>query len=243
MTDLWGDEFEVLFDLGGDSNSTVASLHRMTKIAAAAMSSSTRAGVGCAASLLRGKQPQLATASNKVADRCAQLETRSGAGPITEAVQGGTPIILSDAATDVRWPVYRELLKAEGCHGVYSIPIKLDGGALCVLTFFATQRYFFSPQTIRRATQITDIASRSLKLAFRVQAAVSRAENLHAALESRTSISIACGIIMGQNRCSYTDAFAMLAKASSHRNVKVRQVAEDILEALPGGIPAAHFGN
>ncbi|NUP60505.1 MAG: ANTAR domain-containing protein, partial [Pseudarthrobacter sp.] len=47
--------------------------------------------------------------------------------------------------------------------------------------------------------------------------------------------------IMAQNRCSYQEAFAILAKASSHRNVKVRQVAEDILAGLPEGVPNPHF--
>ena len=38
------------------------------------------------------------------------------------------------------------------------------------------------------------------------------------------------------------EAFAILAKASSHRNIKVRRVAEDILDKLPEGPPRAHFG-
>ncbi|WP_307431739.1 ANTAR domain-containing protein [Pseudarthrobacter defluvii] len=47
---------------------------------------------------------------------------------------------------------------------------------------------------------------------------------------------------MAQNRCSYQEAFSILAKASSHRNIKVRKVAEDILERLPEGAPHSHFG-
>jgi ANTAR domain/GAF domain len=242
MTDLWGDEFEVLFDLGGDSNSNLAALHRMTKIAAAAMSSSTRAGVSCAAYLLQGNSSPQIAANNKFAERCAGLESRSGTGPITEAIQGQIPIILSDASTDVRWPAYRHLLESEGCHGVYSIPLQLDAGARCVLTFYANQRYFFSPRAMGQAAEIAEVASRSLRLAFRVHAALSTAKNLQAALESRTAISIACGVIMGQNRCSYEEAFAILTKASSHRNIKVRRVAEDLLGALPGGAPIPHFG-
>ena len=46
---------------------------------------------------------------------------------------------------------------------------------------------------------------------------------------------------MAQNRCSYQEAFSILAKASSHRNIKVRRVAEDLLNALPEGSPRAHF--
>ncbi len=51
---------------------------------------------------------------------------------------------------------------------------------------------------------------------------------------SRTAINLACGIIMGQNRCSQTEAMAILVKVSSHRNQKLREVAEEIVKQLSG---------
>ncbi|BAS06946.1 hypothetical protein AHiyo4_03680 [Arthrobacter sp. Hiyo4] len=74
-----------------------------------------------------------------------------------------------------------------------------------------------------------------------MESASTRASDLQSALESRTSIDIACGVIMAQNRCSYNDAIAIIAKASSHRNIKLRKVAECILANLPGGAPDTHF--
>ena len=74
-----------------------------------------------------------------------------------------------------------------------------------------------------------------------LQSTSTRASDLQSALESRTSIDIACGVIMAQNRCSYDEAIAIIAKASSHRNLKLRKVAEGILEKLPGGAPRTHF--
>jgi AmiR/NasT family two-component response regulator len=67
------------------------------------------------------------------------------------------------------------------------------------------------------------------------------ASDLRSALESRTSIDIACGVIMAENGCSYRDAIAIISKASSHRNMKLRKVAEAILDKLPGGAPRTHF--
>jgi AmiR/NasT family two-component response regulator len=45
---------------------------------------------------------------------------------------------------------------------------------------------------------------------------------------------------MAQNRCSYDEAFAILAKASSYRNMKLRCIAASILESF-GGAPETHF--
>jgi AmiR/NasT family two-component response regulator len=55
---------------------------------------------------------------------------------------------------------------------------------------------------------------------------------LKAALESRTTIDLAIGIIMGQNRCSQEAAFKILKNASSTRNAKLRDVAATIVAAV-----------
>jgi AmiR/NasT family two-component response regulator len=60
-------------------------------------------------------------------------------------------------------------------------------------------------------------------------------------MESRTSIDLACGVIMGQNRCSQAEAMAILTKVSSNRNQKLRVVAEDLLATLAGGEVRTHF--
>ncbi len=51
-------------------------------------------------------------------------------------------------------------------------------------------------------------------------------------MESRTAIDIAIGVVMGQNRCSQEEAFAILRKASSHRNVKLRVLAEELVASV-----------
>ena len=79
-------------------------------------------------------------------------------------------------------------------------------------------------------------------MAINLHSARSLATDLRSALDSRTSINVACGVIMAQNRCSYQEAFSILAKASSHRNIKLRKVAEELLERLPEGAPHSHFG-
>ncbi|MGC0236737.1 ANTAR domain-containing protein [Arthrobacter sp. SD76] len=85
------------------------------------------------------------------------------------------------------------------------------------------------------------MASQSMQLALEVRSIRSAGDNLKTVLESRTSIDVACGVVMAQTRCSYTEAFSKLAGVSRQRNLKVRTVAENILKALAGGTPAARF--
>jgi AmiR/NasT family two-component response regulator len=56
--------------------------------------------------------------------------------------------------------------------------------------------------------------------------------NLAAALESRTTIDLATGAIMAQNRCSQETAVRILKIASSTRNAKLRDVAASVIASV-----------
>lgn len=53
-------------------------------------------------------------------------------------------------------------------------------------------------------------------------------------MASRSVIDQALGIIMGQNRCTATDAFDILRAASNHRNIKLRDIANEIVTRVSG---------
>ncbi|MDQ0769321.1 AmiR/NasT family two-component response regulator [Pseudarthrobacter defluvii] len=65
--------------------------------------------------------------------------------------------------------------------------------------------------------------------------------DLAAALESRTAIDLAAGIIMAQTGCSQKEAINILMKASSNRNEKLRDVALSVLARFNGAVPTTHF--
>ena len=46
---------------------------------------------------------------------------------------------------------------------------------------------------------------------------------------------------MGQNRCTQNEAMDILIKVSSHRNQKLRDVAEEIVMKVSGQEPSTYF--
>jgi AmiR/NasT family two-component response regulator len=64
--------------------------------------------------------------------------------------------------------------------------------------------------------------------------------NLQAALESREMIGIAMGILMERNRITDRQAFDILRRASQHFNVKLREVAQNLIDT--GEDPATGVG-
>lgn len=59
---------------------------------------------------------------------------------------------------------------------------------------------------------------------------------------SRTVIKLAAGIITGQNRCTQEESIRSLRDASSHRNVKLRDIAAELVTSV-GPLPGTQFEN
>jgi GAF domain-containing protein len=197
--------------------------------------------VECAVSLPRREWEVLIAGTSDCAIDVARRDQENGDGPVSQALTGQPAFILNGYTADTRWPAYWEQLADAGYRSLASVPLAVEGGRFGALTLMADRDGVFTPAVQRRLMAFGHVAAASYLMASELRTAKATADQLRTALQGRTSIDIACGVIMGQNRCSYQDAFQILAKASSHRNIKVRAVAEAILGDLPGGAPAAHF--
>jgi AmiR/NasT family two-component response regulator len=103
------------------------------------------------------------------------------------------------------------------------------------------------PDAFQTSTEAgVELASRvavALSNAISYVDATELARNMQAAMESRSVIEQAKGIIMAQNRCNAEQAFEVLRRASQGRNVKLRDLAHDLVarvaQPASGGSPAA----
>ena len=74
----------------------------------------------------------------------------------------------------------------------------------------------------------------SLRLALRIAHLKHARDDLTSAMQYRTAIDNAVGIVMAQNRCSRESAFRIIAETSSHRNIKIHDVAAAIVASISG---------
>ncbi|SNS03101.1 ANTAR domain-containing protein [Geodermatophilus pulveris] len=72
-------------------------------------------------------------------------------------------------------------------------------------------------------------AEETAELCARVAAAEDRADNLERALASNRRIGVAIGVLMTRLRCTEDQAFALLRQESMRRNVKVADLAEQVV--------------
>lgn len=81
----------------------------------------------------------------------------------------------------------------------------------------------------------------ALHLAVRYTDERDLAEHRAQAMQHRTVIDVAIGVIMAQSRCSADEAFDVLRRASNHRNVKLHAVAAELVQRIHPALPAAPF--
>jgi hypothetical protein len=229
---------ELLYDLVAPTEA--ASLDVLADVGAAALTRAADAVLDCVVTLRAPRGKPVTAGSPEEAVMLTRWDQEHSHGPASESLDGNVAILVNAESRDPRWPHYRQRLQAAGYLSAVSLPLELDLGYAGALTFLAAGANVFTTELMAQAFGFRDLASRSLRLATQVRRASEFTEQLRSALSSRTAIDIACGVIMGQNRCSYDEAFAILSNASSHRNMKLRLVAEGILEGY-GGAPETHF--
>jgi hypothetical protein len=210
-------------------------------LAGAAALSDTGSQLDCVVLLPQPRQAFLASGTSDRAASLARWDQENGDGPVSEALGGELAVIINSYSRNPRWPAYWQHLAEAGYRSLASAPVPLEPGNFAALTLLADRDDVFTTAAIERLTTFSKVAASSYMMARDLRAAQATADQLRNAMQGRTSIDVACGVIMGQNRCSYQEAFNILARASSNRNVKARVVAETILSDLPGGTPSTHF--
>lgn len=227
-----------LLDLVTGADGDAGSLQKLTDAAARWISTTAGSALECAAVLHRQRSCS-ATAGSTPAAAALASEDEHGDGPTALGSALVAPAVISQAGA--RWQGYRRRLVDRGFGSALAVPLELQPGSAGALVFLGPAKYVFNAAVINEAAWFGEVASHSLKLALDVHGVIRAGDNLKQVLESRTSIDVACGVLMAQNRCSYAEAFSKLAGTSRHRNLKVRSVAESILRSLPSGAPGTRF--
>ncbi len=219
----------VLLDIRGHSEAALAT--SLARIAASAGSDLAGSPVEGTVTLVRPDGTPCTVASDPTAGVVSQWDQRTGLGPAARALDGRLTIILNHR-TDTRWPEYLVNLRAAGFRSALSVPLQVERGYRAALTLFSAATHVFTPAVAAQALAFSAVAGRSLALTLRVRADLAHSADLRAALASRTAIDAACGVLMGQTRCSYEAAVQILSQASRQRNLKFREAAESLLPQM-----------
>jgi hypothetical protein len=155
-------------------------------------------------------------------EQCDELQAQLDEGPSLDVNPDVAIVASSDIANDSRWPKYASEVADLGVVSQLSICLGSDRHHRTALNLYACGPVAIDEPTIEVAELFGEIASG----VFQRMRAV---ENLEAALESRTTIGQAIGIVMDREGVDERTAFATLVQRSQHTNAKLRDIAADIV--------------
>jgi hypothetical protein len=197
--------------------------------------------VWCAVTLLRERKSTCVASSSDRAAALDEIQHGFGDGPCLTAAREHRLVYVPDMRLEDRWPEYKDAAAANGIISVLGVPFELDEGARAGLNVYSDEPDKYEQAAMEQIQREVLIASRALRLAVRQARYQDRQADMDAAMRSRTTIDLAVGIIMGQNKCSQDQAFNVLKSASSTRNVKLRDLAAGIVAGIGKGPATTHF--
>lgn len=232
---------EYLHGLVGDSNDIEAFLNALTRLAVNRLSG-TDEDVLCGITLLRNKRVGTVASSSERAQLMDEIQYDYAGGPCLNASRTQNTVIAQDLTEDLRWPpAYVQRLSEDGIRSVLAVPFRLESGDAAALNLYSERTGAFDTEAVAVVEEYAHQASGALALSLRLARHRDTEVDMAAAMETRTTIDLAVGIIMGQNRCSQDEAFNILRSASNTRNIKLREIAVDLINAINAAGTHTHF--
>jgi GAF domain-containing protein len=165
-----------------------------------------------------------------------QLDAREG--PCMDCWRSGEPLAVEDLGQQRRrWPRFAPRALAAGFRSVDAVPLIAGEMSLGALGLFHEDRGAASEDDRALARGLADVTAGVLVQQRALRAARLTAEQLRGALESRVVIEQAKGVLASQLHVTVDEAFARLRAAARHNNLRLRDVAQAVLDEAtgPGG--------
>jgi GAF domain-containing protein len=157
------------------------------------------------------------------------LQRSSGEGPCLDAMAEGVAFYAGDLGDDPRWPRFGPQATARGMRSLLAVPLVVNG-APGALNLYARYPQAFGVIDRGRGLLLAAMAGLAFSSAQSHEDEERRAANLHQALATREIIGQAQGILMERERLSSDQAFDILRRASQHLNLKLRDIAQNLVD-------------
>jgi GAF domain-containing protein len=194
-------------------------------------------GASCGIVLRVGGLPSAIACSDELAARVEKIQQVILDGPCLSAMRTGQVASVEDTAQWGQWAEFGARAAAAGVGSSLSLPLTVGDRPVGALNFYAPGAGAFGETRLRWARGIAGAVSGVLALAASRAEQARQVGDLRAALGARAVIDQAIGIVMAQQRCTSDEAFDIVRRASQRRNVKLRDVAADIVMGVSGQPP------
>ena len=153
-----------------------------------------------------------------------------GDGPCLDAFRNQRENLVDLASSLERWPLFAsEVAREDGVRTIFALPLASGGQVFGALNLYAYDVDAFDQIEVTLVRMAASRAADAIASVVRLVGARALAEQLETALASRAVIEQAKGIIMGRQGLDEMAAFDLLRQQSQHTNVKLRDVAAELV--------------
>jgi len=185
--------------------------------------------------LIRDDKPQTVVFTGPLAVDLDERQYASGFGPCTDAAISGATIVVDTSGVDDRYPEFCRLAAKASVTHVLSVGLPIPQRTIGALNMYSQSAATFTAESISAAEAFAGYAAFALANTIDYHDALDMVTHMRTAMDSRSVIDQAKGVIMGRERCNAEEAFVVLSRLSQRTHVKLRTIAERIvLDAQSG---------
>jgi GAF domain-containing protein len=173
---------------------------------------------------LKGNQIDAITASHPIAEKADKLQIQLHEGPGMAAVADTRTILVTNTATDSRWPPWAAEMRDLQLGSVLAVRLWTTESTLGALNLYACSPRWFDPD----ALAVAEVLARHASIAL---SSARQEESLWQAIDARTLIGRAQGILMERFALDDQGAFEVLRRCSQNTNTKLNEVARILVRS------------
>jgi hypothetical protein len=177
--------------------------------------------------MMRNGRSFTIAASDDVARRIDAFERELGEGPCMDAIADDTAFVVGDLAGGSPWPrLTARVLEQTSVRGMSGFHLMVAEKKTGALDLFSDTVGSLTEESVNQAIVLASFVSVALMAEDRRRAA----QSLRDGLASNREIGKAVGLMMAFHKISDDQAFELLRKSSQDMNIKVAEVAKQVVQ-------------
>jgi len=185
---------------------------------------------GAGVTLLQEDRADTIVTSTPLVAEVDAVQYAIGQGPCISAARSGETFVAGSLGGDHRWPLFGSKVARLGVHSALSLPLLTPDGVLGAMNIYAKAKYVFDG----RAAQVGELFAVPAAIAVQNAKVLDQtkrlAKQLQVALDTRTIIDQAVGILISRNGVSAEEALARLRQLSQNEHQKLQTVAKSVVD-------------
>jgi GAF domain-containing protein len=179
--------------------------------------------------LIDRDKPKTVVFTGQLAVHLDERQYESGLGPCVDAALTGETVVV-EVANDNLYQDFAHSARRAGVTHSVSVGLPVPQRVVGALNIYASTPDPLAEETIALAQAFASYAGVAVANAALYNYTAELADQMRAAMQSRSVIEQAKGILMARDGCSADDAFKKLTRLSQNSHRKLREIAQSIVD-------------